>query len=402
MGKKENCCGCTACVQACPQRCIKMVYDEEGFQYPEIDKTICVHCGICDKVCPFNKNDVIDTDPIAVAAYCKDNRIRYQSSSGGIFTILAISILKQNGVVFGAVFDSKTKKVKHMSVDSIEGLDRFRGSKYIQSELNDSYKNIENYLLKGTKVLFSGTSCQVAGLKSYLRKDYSNLVCVEVICHGVPSLKLWNLYVDDIEKKMNKEIDNVQFRCKKYSWENFGTNISFCGKSNLFQFSFENPFFRFFNSNLCLRPSCYNCKVKGKNTKADISLGDFWHIDEIYPNLDDGKGISLVLLCTEKGKQLFDSVSDEMIVFTNGVDYRTACSCNPAIEKSMEESNKREKFFKDLPNMGFDELVNTYSPKTSKITIKGILLRTGAWKTIQKLRNRGVSNSDYGIYVSFK
>ena len=195
-----------------------------------------------------------------------------------------------------------------------------------------------------------------------MRKDYSNLICVEVICHGVPSLKLWNLYVDYIEKKNNKEFENIKFRSKKYSWENFGTNLTFNGKKDIFQFSFENPFFRLFNSNLCLRPSCYRCKVKGKNTKADISLGDFWHIDEVYPNLDDGKGISLVLLCTKKGKLLFDSISDDIKVFTDKIDYNIACKCNQAIVNSMDESNRRSDFFNDLETMNFECLEKIYSP----------------------------------------
>lgn len=403
MEKRENCCGCSACAQACPKQCIKMIYDEEGFIYPDVDSTMCVQCGICDNVCPFNKTDIITDEPVALAAFCKDDSIRYKSSSGGIFTILAQGIIKQNGVVFGAMFDSDTKKVKHTCVDTIEGLEIFRGSKYIQSELNNSYKEVEKHLLKGRKVLFSGTSCQVAGLKSYLRKDYLNLICVEVICHGVPSLKLWNLYVDYIEKKNNKALESIKFRSKKYSWEDFGTKLKFHGKKDIFQFSFENPFFRLFNSNLCLRPSCYKCKVKGKNTKADISLGDFWHIDEIYPNLDDGKGISLVLLCTKKGKQLFDSISDEMNVFYDKIDYNIACKCNQAIVNSMDESNRRTEFFNDLSIMKFEELEKKYTPKTSKIILKGVLFRTHIWKIIQKLRkNGGVKNIDYGIYITFK
>lgn len=389
MEKKQNCCGCTACKVACPKQCIEMEYDEEGFQYPVVDNEKCVHCGVCKTVCPFKNTDTISDVPYAIAAFCTENKIRYESSSGGVFTVLAVNIIEQGGIVCGAIFDSSTKKVKHICVDTVDGLDGFKGSKYIQSELGNLYKIIQNYLVSGRKVLFSGTSCQVAGLKTYLRKEYDNLICVEVICHGVPSLKLWERYVEYVEKKKHKEIENVQFRSKKYSWGNYGIKTRFCDKTNIFQFSFENAFFRLFNSNLCLRPSCYECKVKGKNTRADISLGDFWHIDEIYPNLDDGKGISLVLLCTEKGKQLFNAVSDKMMIFDDKIDYKIACECNSAIIKSMTKSNKRECFFKDLCVMDFDELVKKYSPKTGKIVLKGILLRIGAWQTVQKLRNGG-------------
>ena len=389
MEKKENCCGCTACKIACPQQCIEMKYDEEGFQYPIVDDKKCVHCGICNAICPFKNIYTITDIPFAVAAFCKDDEIRYESSSGGIFTALATNIIEQGGIVCGAIFDSNTKAVRHICVDTVDGLNAFRGSKYIQSELGDVYNNIHNYLVNGRIVLFSGTSCQVAGLKAYLRKEYENLICVEVICHGVPSLKLWKLYVEYNEKKKNKTIENVQFRSKKYSWGNFGIKTGFCDKTDIFQFSFENSFFRLFNSNLCLRPSCYECKAKGKNTRADISLGDFWHIDEIYPDLDDGKGISLVLLCTEKGKHFFEHVSDKMMIFNDKIDYKTACRCNPAIVKSMSKSDKREYFFKDLCNMEFDKLVKKYSPKTVKMIIKGVLLRSGVWQVIQKSRNGG-------------
>ena len=251
MEKKQNCCGCTACKVACPKQCIEMEYDEEGFQYPVVDNEKCVHCGVCKTVCPFKNTDTISDVPYAIAAFCTENKIRYESSSGGVFTVLAVNIIEQGGIVCGAIFDSSTKKVKHICVDTVDGLDGFKGSKYIQSELGNLYKIIQNYLVSGRKVLFSGTSCQVAGLKTYLQKEYDNLICVEVICHGVPSLKLWERYVEYVEKKKHKEIENVQFRSKKYSWGNFGIKTRFCDKTNIFQFSFENAFFRLFNSNLC-------------------------------------------------------------------------------------------------------------------------------------------------------
>ena len=403
MEKKASCCGCTACKMVCPQQCIEMEYDEEGFIYPIVDNTKCIHCGVCKNICPFEKNDTINEDPIAIAAFCKDEQIRYESSSGGVFTILATNVIEHGGIVCGAIFDSNTKKVKHFCVDTVDGLKVFRGSKYIQSELGNLYNKIQYYLAMDRKVLFSGTSCQVAGLKAYLRKEYENLVCVEVICHGVPSTKLWKNYVNYVEKKKGKIIDQIYFRSKKYSLGNYNVRDRICNKTDTFQFAFENSFFRLFNSNICLRPSCYECKVKGKNTKADISLGDFWHIDEIYSDLDDGKGISLVLLCTEKGKQLFKDVSDNMMIYKDKIDYRIACKCNPAVINTMTKSDKRDEFFKDLCILDYDKLVKKYSPKTGKIILKGILLRIGIWKIIQKLRNgHEVNNGEYGIRIILK
>ena len=194
--EKAFCCGCNACVQRCPKQCISMHEDEEGFLYPRVDKTICIECGLCEKVCPvINQNE--PRKPLKVyAAYNKDEKIRRESSSGGVFTAIAEQVIDEGGIVFGACFDENWE-VKHDYTETKEGLKAFRGSKYVQSRIKDNYQKAEHYLKEGRKVLFSGTPCQIAGLKKYLCKEYENLLTVDFICHGVPSPKVWRMYLNE-------------------------------------------------------------------------------------------------------------------------------------------------------------------------------------------------------------
>lgn len=378
-----NCCGCGVCSNVCTQNCIEMTLDAEGFLFPTVNTKMCVHCGICENVCPINQKKEIISSPVVIGAFSKEDTLRYESSSGGVFSVLATEIISQGGVVCGVEFDAINQNARHVIINKIDDLAKLRGSKYIQSEVGSVYIDVKKYLLAGRKVLFSGTPCQIAGLRSFLRKDYDNLLCVEVICHGVPSTGLWGNYIQEIEKKENKRVVNVLFRNKKYSWSEFGLSKEYSDLSQKFLFSFEDPFFRMFNSNLCLRKSCYKCEFKGLNTKADISLGDFWHVDEINSKLDDGKGISIVLLCTNKGKDFFYRISHKMNICIKDIDYETACRLNSAIVKSMPESDKRNQFFEDMQVMTFEDLSNKYFPLRMKQKIKGMLLRTGVWKLIK-------------------
>lgn len=238
IAQKTDCCGCEACVQRCPKQCISLKEDEEGFLYPIVNKDECIDCGLCEKVCPvINQNE--RHNPIKVlAAKNKDENIRLKSSSGGIFTLLAESILDENGIVFGACFNDKWE-VTHGYTETKEGLSAFRGAKYVQSKIGDSYKQAKVFLKQNRKVLFSGTPCQIAGLKRYLRKEYDNLFTVDVICHGVPSPKVWRLYLDKIlnlkdgqhsasshsaDKKTR--IGGINFRSKSTGWKEYSFEVA--------------------------------------------------------------------------------------------------------------------------------------------------------------------------------
>ena len=215
---KSLCAGCSACANICPKKCIEMVADDRGFLYPSVNVSECVQCGLCNKICPFLNPKEVREDKNAYAAYYKDESVRGLSSSGGLFGCLAEDILNQNGVVFGAAFADDFKSIKHIGIERKEDLPKLYGSKYLQSVIGDSYKSAENYLKADRLVLFVGTSCQISGLKAYLRKDYNNLLTIDVICHGAPSPLVWRDYVAEKEQKYGSKIVGANFRNKRFGW----------------------------------------------------------------------------------------------------------------------------------------------------------------------------------------
>lgn len=313
---KFQCCGCAACVQRCPKQCISLKEDKEGFLYPIVDKNACIDCGLCEKVCPIIGPNA-PREPLKVyAAKHKDDEIRMKSSSGGIFTLLAEQIIDEGGVVFGARFDEYWE-VMHDYTETKEGLALFRGSKYVQSRIGNSYLQAENFLKQGKKVMFTGTPCQIAGLKRFLRKEYENLLAVDFVCHGVPSPKVWRMYLDETLARQGigkntvlsyamlrqKFIRSVEFRSKSTGWKKYSfaltlTKASADGEENSVLLSTvfsENQFMQAFLGDYILRPSCFKCVCKAGRSGADITLGDFWGIEMIRPDLDDDKGCGLVL-----------------------------------------------------------------------------------------------------------
>ena len=304
---KHKCCGCTACVSACPKNCISMSADREGFLYPVVDSVKCIDCGLCEKVCPVLHPVNNETEPLVYAAINNNEAVRMQSSSGGIFTLIAEHVLERGGVVFGACFDSDWNVV-HDYTDTKEGLARFRGSKYVQSNVGNSFNQVKVFLDSGREVLFSGTPCQVAGLKNYLRKSYSNLLTIDLVCHGVPSPEVWRKYLQETIRKAygiknNKAVVNpgdyisdISFRAKERRKKKFNVKIIYRdGKMEMMPF-FENPYMNVFLSDLSLRPSCYACPAKLHNVQSDITLADFWGVNRIKPAIDDDKGCGLILI----------------------------------------------------------------------------------------------------------
>ena len=357
--KKEECCGCGACVNACHNNVIKMLEDKEGFLYPVIDGDKCVDCGLCKKVCPvINKQNNIEYETCYLAVKNKDEAVRRQSSSGGVFTAIASKIIEKNGVVFGVGFNDKLT-VEHFAVEQVESLNKLRGSKYLQSNTKDSYKKIKELLKNGNQVLFSGTPCQVAGLKSFLGKDFDNLYTQGVVCHGAPSAKIFRKYLDEIEQKQESKITKVNFRNKENGWKKYYVTFEFENGKVLSMPFFENPYMKAFLKNLSLRPSCYDCNFKGDKLSADITLADYWGIEEVLPEFDDDKGTSLVIIHSEKGKKLFDSVCDcfEVVLTSES----QAVNGNPSIVKSSYKNPNRNKFFKKVYDKPLDKTVDKCS-----------------------------------------
>ena len=358
--EKSKCCGCSACKNICSKNCISMVSDNEGFLYPKIDTLKCISCNLCEKVCSILNNSTITDKRTAYACYNSDETIRLQSSSGGIFTLLAEKILSQGGVVFGASFDENFNVV-HTKAETIAELSKFRGSKYVQSDINTTYKQAELFLKKGIKVLFSGTPCQINGLSNYLRKEYDNLLLIDFICHGTPSPLIWNNYVKNKEKDFQSTPQKISFRDKNYGWKKFSISFSFKNDTKYLKDLNEDIFMKGFLSDLYLRPSCYTCNARGEHRTSDITLADFWGIQNILPELDDDKGTSLVITNTLKGTEIFKSIQDNMIYQT--VDLDQAIKYNPSYLKSVTPNKYREKFFNEYNLVPFDVLIQKYGRK---------------------------------------
>lgn len=374
---KKDCCGCYACYNICPKECITMESDNEGFWYPKIDRDKCINCNLCEKVCPIiNPVKRADSKKIAYAGMNKNEQIRIKSSSGGIFSILAEYIIKNNGVVCGAGFDEDFN-IKHKRILYSTDLDLLRGSKYVQSSIGDIYKQVKNDLESNMLVLFTGTPCQVEGLRSYLRKEYVNLITMDFICHGVPSPLVWEKYLKKMKKSKQENIKNIYFRNKDIGWKLFSLKIIF--DKRIYSNDLNNDLFmKGFLQDVYLRPSCYNCKFKKINRISDITVADFWGIENILPKMDDDKGTSLVVIHSEKGKQLFDKLSETMII--NEVDLNEAIKYNSSMIRSVKYNEKRNSFFAEL-NSGKEltDLIRIYTKisfeKRVKNKIKSIIKR---------------------------
>lgn len=370
---KKDCCGCAACVQKCPKQCISLKEDSEGFLYPTVDANTCIDCGLCEKVCPIINEGISHTPLKVYAAINKDENIRMQSSSGGIFTLLAENIINEDGVVFGARFDEDWQ-VRLDYTETIEGIAAFRGSKYVQARTEDTYRQAETFLKAGRKVLFTGTPCQIAGLKKFLKKEYNNLLAVDFVCHGVPSPKVWSRYLEELlacqgEKntvsfssipqsfsERKSHVLGISFRDKSLGWKKYSfvlrhnlTKATAAGKQNSVSFSDmhrENTFMRLFLSDIILRPSCYDCHCKEGKSGADITIADFWGIGNISPEMDDDKGTSLVLIQTEKGQQTFSTLD----IVKKEHTYEEASRSNQGLKSVCKPHPKRDGFWMKIDN----------------------------------------------------
>lgn len=365
----KDCCGCSACVSICPKHCIMMTEDEEGFLYPKVNGEICIDCGLCERVCnelnPYNKREPIQV----LAAINKDEEIREKSSSGGVFYIIAEKIISKGGVVFGARFDKNWQVVIDFAED-MKGVESFMGSKYVQARMDTAYIDVKRFLDQGRMVLFSGTPCQVAGLHKYLRKSYENLITVDFICHGVPSPKVWRIYLDGIMKEY-KKLCSIEFRNKKNGWKNFNFKLGYNKDDDtislLSPFS-RNHYMKAFLHDIILRPSCYDCKVKGCSSMSDITIADFWGVNSIFPKMDDDKGTSLVFINTDKGKDALD-FSCLNVALT---DFKRVIPLNSACCYSPKSHPKRNEFFSHLGNENLIELINDYTKPTLKQRIRNV------------------------------
>jgi len=362
---KTNCSGCYACYNICPKSCITMKSDTEGFWYPEVDKNKCVNCDLCENVCPILHDRIIDNAPKAYACYNKDEVTRLKSSSGGIFSLIAKYVLKQKGVVFGASFDENFQLV-HTYTESEDEIYKFRGSKYVQSKIGHSYSLAKKYLEDDRIVLFTGTPCQIDGLKSFLKKDYEDLITQDIVCHGVPSPKVWEKYKSEVAK--GHKIINVSFRDKSKGWSNGSLKIDFDDGTSFSQLGSDNIYIRGFIKNLYLRPSCFDCHSKSIHRNSDITLADFWGIQNIAPELNDEKGISLILINSVIGQKILDDIKSKVVYKEVGIE--DSFRYNPCAYQSTIINPKRDTFLRELDNISFIQLLKKFGNDKFNIRIK--------------------------------
>lgn len=392
---KSKCCGCTACKSTCPRNAIEMKEDEEGFLYPYIDKDKCINCGMCKKVCPIlNKNNNLKKQH-AYIFQNKNEEVRRQSTSGGAFTAIAETIVDRGGIVYGAVFDNEFKVI-HTGIDKKEELYKFRNSKYVQSEIQDSFRNVKENLDRDRWVCFSGTSCQVEGLKNFLRKDYEKLVLVDVVCRAVPSPLIWKKYLK-LKKDKIKDIKNIYFRDKYYGYKYSNLSIynSKDAKTPEYHQGVEtDPYLRAFFSNICDRQACYNCQFKKQNRESDITIWDCFNVEEYNKNMDDDKGTTRILTNSEKGNKLVRELSKSHIL--EEINVEAAVNGFLAMFQPVKYNNRRKEFFKDANTFEEKELFDKYFSDTAKVKIernaRRILVKSGIYKKLlnlgKKIRKR--------------
>lgn len=323
---EADCCGCEACVNICPKQAITMETNGKGFLYPVVDTGKCIHCNRCVSVCKFKSPKLDNTNiPEVYAAVNQDKTDLRNSASGGAFSALARYVLEHDGVVFGCAWDEKILPY-HLGVNSMEDLEKLQGSKYVQSRIGNSYKDVKYELESGRMVLFSGTPCQCEGLRSYLGKEYEKLICAELICHGVPSAEFWKSYLTLLERQLRGKILDIKFRDKKRGWGALLHIVYKDAKENVkhkYLSTGESYYYYYYWGGELYRDSCYHCKYASLYRQSDYTIGDYWGIQKAHPALDASDGVSVLLVNTDKGKALLPDLQTYMKVIPSTLEAAT-------------------------------------------------------------------------------
>lgn len=360
--KKNECFGCSACKQACPKNAIRMKKDTEGFLYPEIRKDLCIDCKKCHAVCAAENMPIKNQPWQAFAGYSIESEKRRSSASGGAFYAITKAAVT-DAVVFGVEWSSRSL-AKHAKATADTAYERFHKSKYIQSEMGTAYIEAKEELSKGKFVIFTGTPCQIAGLKTFLGKEYDNLLCVDLVCHGVPSGDVLEHYFVDNESK-SKSIEGIDFRykkCQNGKWESKYAVLHYnTGKKKIVDYD-SSGFLRGFACGLFFRPSCSTCPFACQERVSDLTIGDAWGIEKSKPLLNPHQGVSLILVNTEKGKIWADRMAQSMEL--TEVDLQIAVGGNARLKEPDKGHGSRDDFFRNIENESFERLVEHYIPRT--------------------------------------
>jgi coenzyme F420-reducing hydrogenase beta subunit len=358
--EKKDCSGCGACLAVCPQKAITMTPDAEGFVFPVIDNNLCVECGLCVRTCAFQNVPVTADEPLATyAAVNKDQTALHSSSSGGVFAALASLTFEGGGVVFGCAFNSDMEP-EHVCIDSPADMKRLQGSKYVQSDVKNTYAEAQKYLREGRRVLYTGTPCQIAGLKSYLGQDYDCLITADVICYGVPSAAFFKGYMEHLEDKLKGRVVDFKFRDKSKGWGSMGKVVY--DRNGVLRERLITPltsyYITYFYSRSILRESCYNCKYAGGNRQGDFTMGDYWGIEKAHPEIDARNGVSVLLVNSEKGRALVPKLSKLLSLTESTFDQAKAQNCQ--LNRPTPKSNQREAILTTWREGGYRAVADEY------------------------------------------
>ena len=387
---KKQCCGCTACESICPKKAIKMLPDNEGFLYPHVDKTLCVECGLCEKTCPIIAPIKHNGIPKARIVRNNNSDIVFDSTSGGAFSAIAATLMQEKkAIIFGACYDEKLQVI-HRGIDNESDLRIFRGSKFVQSSISGCFEEIKQLLKSGQVVLFSGTPCQVAGLQKYLNNiDTARLYFVDIVCRGVPSPKLWELYVVYMEQKYKSKIKNVKFRNKTYGYKSSTMLVEFENGRVYKKSGRIDPMMRLFTREMCSRPSCSDCAFKGRSRISDLTLFDCKKYTKVTKLYDDDRGYTAVLVHSAKGKELLELASKQADIQEADIDLLIKY-CGIMVENKAQPNIRREEFFKELGHTPLPELLQRVTPVSKKdymIEIsKSFLYRIGMIKIARRIK----------------
>lgn len=368
---ESDCTGCSSCASSCPMKCIAMESDKKGFLYPKVDRSICIQCGNCETACPALNQKFFKAPSESVFYGCKnsDDSIRLDSSSGGFFHELARGVIDKGGIVYGARFSEDFKKVFHTAAVVMCDVRPMMVSKYVQSEIGLSFVGVKQRLVEGRVVLFTGTPCQIAGLRSFLGRDYDNLILAEIVCHGVPSPRVWDIYLSSLENEYSGKTTFVTFRDKSRSWRHSDFRVEFDNGRSFVQPNRDNPYMNSFLWNLNLRDSCTNCKFKKSISGADITMGDFWGSSEVSGQYDDDIGISVVALNTAKGREVFEHIRESMKGVVE-LNESSAFVFNTSYSMSSIHNDNSEVFMSQLGLDSFSDLVQSLVPEETRLSLK--------------------------------
>lgn len=400
---KKDCCGCNACFAVCPKKCISIPMDQEGFWYPKVNESECIDCKLCEDVCPIlnNSRKVVERyqKPIVYAAYHKDETIRLDSTSGGAFSAFATHVFDNGGYVGGAIYE-ENHLVSHVVTNDKERLPELRSSKYLQSDATAIYKTIKQKLKQGEKVLVCGTPCQISALYHYLGHDDENLITCDFICRGVNSPKVFLKYMDMLERRHKAKAIHIKFKNKTFGWHRFSMKVDFSNGDSYCKDRYHDAFFvGYLQVGNFVRPSCYACQFKGASRMADITLADFWGIENIDRSMDQDKGTSLVMLNSPKAEKFFKDVSSELTF--KRYSYEQAGVANASLYQPLKASRKdRESFFNALDKYPFEKVSKDFFPlsKLDRINKKITMLKD---KYMKYVKGMGLSFHSWRLFFKY-